>query len=428
MSPKIPYDVRDQVFAPRSLPVRRKPRGAPPKLSDRALHGMAGDVVDQIAPYTEASKAALLVDFLTSFGSAVGPGAYIRADSAKHQLKLFAVVVGATSSARKGTSRATMRRLFRLVAPTWAEEHVTSGLSSGEGLIAALGDEEQRQLTRRLLIEETEFGRVLTVATRTGNTLPDYMRQLWDGDRVNILTKRRVSLNGAFVSIIGHITAEELALKLNDVDIANGFANRFLWVYAERAQYIPSGEGFPDGRQEALAEDVREVLELAKGIGRMRRDQDAEDLWAERYVETAEHELPGLLGAATSRAPAQMLRLSMLYAALDGSAVIRPVHVEAAHALWKYCEGSAAYVLGRYTTGNPLADKILKALEESPEGRLSRTEISSGLFKNNVKSHEIRAAVDLLRERDRVHVETGAPTRGRPARFVVLNREEEAGA
>jgi hypothetical protein len=321
-----------------------------------------------------------------------------------------------------------MRRLFRLAAPEWAEDHVTSGLSSGEGLIAALADEEQRELARRLLIEETEFGRVLTVATRTGNTLPDYMRQLWDGDRVNILNKRRVSLNGAFVSIIGHVTAEELALKITDVDIANGFANRFLWVYAERSRYIPSGRGLPEGQQEALAEEVREAIETAQAIERMRRDADAEELWDEHYVEAGEHELPGLLGAATSRAPAQMLRLSMLYAALDGTEVIRPAHVEAAHALWKYCEGSAAYVFGKKTTGNPLADKILKALEESVEGRLSRTQVTTDLFNNNVKSAEITAAVELLIERGRVDVEVGAPTRGRRARFVVLSRDGEVGA
>ena len=36
------------------------------------------------------------------------------------------------------------------------------------------------------------------------------------------------------VSIVGHITNPELQGLLRKVDIFNGFANRFLLVYAER--------------------------------------------------------------------------------------------------------------------------------------------------------------------------------------------------
>jgi hypothetical protein len=106
-------------------PKRRPPRSRPaprtnatdvsPILDRRALRGLAGTVVEAIAPYTEAAEAALLIDFLVSFGNAVGAGPYMLADSARHDLKLFAVIIGATSRARKEraerTSSASSSRL-----------------------------------------------------------------------------------------------------------------------------------------------------------------------------------------------------------------------------------------------------------------------------------------------------------------------------
>ena len=46
----------------------------------------------------------------------------------------------------------------------------------------------------------------------------------------------------------------------------------------------------------------------------------------------------GLYGAVTSRAEAQVVRLSLIYALLDCSPVIRQEHLLAALALWEYCE------------------------------------------------------------------------------------------
>ncbi len=48
-------------------------------------------------------------------------------------------------------------------------------------------------------------------------------------------------------------------------------------------------------------------------------------------------------------------------------AEIRGPHIEAALALWEYVERSCAYIFGN-TTGNPDADVILKALQNSSGG------------------------------------------------------------
>jgi hypothetical protein len=407
---------------PRSRPApRTNATDAPPILDRRALRGLARRVVEAIAPYTEAAEAALLIDFLVSFGNAVGPGPYMLADSARHDLKLFAVIVGATSRARKGTSRANIQRIFEQADPKWAANHVASGMSSGEGLIQALsaGDDGH---AKRMLVVETEFGRVLNVAARQGNTLSDYFRQLWDGDRVHILNKEAVKLDGAFLSVLGHITAEELRVKMAEVDLSNGFANRVLWTYAERSKLIPSGSGASDEVVQRLADDVHRQLIKARRIGRMTRNERAQRRWAEYYEDVAHSDLTGVAEAVTSRAEAQMLRLSMVYAALDGHSDIKRQHIDAAYHLWRYCEDSAAWAFAR-STGSSRADRLLQALREASDGRLKRCDVSRQVFGNNSTRPQIDTAISMLEERGAVRLEKARPTTGRPAVWIVLVAE-----
>jgi hypothetical protein len=295
-------------------------------------------------------------------------------------------------------------------------------MSSGEGLIEALsaGDDGR---AKRMLVVETEFGRVLNVAGRSGNTLSDYFRQLWDGDRVHILNKEAVKLDGAFLSVLGHITAEELRVRMAEVDLTNGFANRVLWVYAERSKLIASGSGTSDEVVRDLAGDVRRRLIKARTIGRMKRNAQAARRWEQYYEELARRDLPGVTGAVTSRAEAQMLRLSMLYAALDGHSDIKRQHIDAAYHLWRYCEDSAAWAFAR-STGSAHADRLLQALSDASDGRLKRSDVSRQVFGNNSTRAQIDTAIRVLQDRGTVRLEKARPTRGRPAEWIVLAEGE----
>ena len=59
-----------------------------------------------------------------------------------------------------------------------------------------------------------------------------------------------------------------------------------------------------------------------------------------------------------------MLRLSLIYALMDCSNVIRVEHLQAATAVWDYCDASVRYVFGT-KTGNQYADRIIDALNAS---------------------------------------------------------------
>ncbi|MBY0456866.1 MAG: hypothetical protein K2V38_05985, partial [Gemmataceae bacterium] len=99
----------------------------------------------------------------------------------------------------------------------------------------------------------------------------------------------------------------------------------------------------------------------------MTRSPDARALWRRVYPDlTAER--PGLYGAATGRAEAHVLRLSMIYALLDGQAVIGVDHLNAAMAVWAFCDESARIIFGhdQAVGGDALEQELLKLIRQTP--------------------------------------------------------------
>lgn len=127
---------------------------------------------------------------------------------------------------------------------------------------------------------------------------------------------------------------------------------------------------------------------------------------------------PGLLGAVTSRAEAQVMRIACIYALLDHSKEIRRVHLEAALALWNYCDASCRFVFGD-SLGDPVADELLKALRAAPEG-MTRTQIRNH-FDRNKSAEQIERALSQLAEHGLVTVHHDK-TDGRPAQHWVAVR------
>ena len=106
-------------------------------------------------------------------------------------------------------------------------------------------------------------------------------------------------------------------------------------------------------------------------------------------------EPPGLVGSITARAEAQILRLSLTYALLDGSPVIELPHLEAAAALWDFSAASVEHVFGTTTIGDLIADTLLSAARAAYPHGLDRT-AQSGLFGRNQDRDRLQAARDRL--------------------------------
>jgi len=373
----------------------------------------------------------LLVQVLAMFGNIIGRTAHFVAEADKHFLNLFEVLVGKTSKGRKGTSLGQAKRPFESIDSEWALNRTQSGLSSGEGLIWAVRDEIRKKepvkkqgriidnqevvadegiLDKRLLVVEAEFASTLRVIERDGNTLSALVRQAWDTGNLRVLTKNSPAKStGAHISIIGHITKDELCRYMNRTEAANGFGNRFLWICVQRSKELPEGGKLQTVDFAPIIQRLSDAVKIARTTGELKRDEKAKELWHQKYSSLSK-EVPGLVGALTARAEAQVMRLACLYALFDCSVIVRVEHLQAALALWEYAESSVTCIFGD-SFGDPVADTILSALKSSRPG-LSRTEISN-LFGRHVATSQMARALGVLQERGLANKKTET-TSGRP--------------
>jgi hypothetical protein len=393
-----------------------------PLLAPVAFHGLAGEVVARLSPHTESDPVALLVQYLTSFGNAVGRVPYYQVESDRHFGNLFVVMVGETSKSRKGTSAGRIRALFDIADPDWARERVSGGMSSGEGVISAVRDAVYamkkgiKELVdpgvddKRFLLDEREFFQALVVLRRQGSILSRVIRDAWDCRNLATLTKHSPTrATDPFISIVGHITAEEIRQSLDHTSMANGYANRFLFVCVRRGKLLPHGGEVEEAVTGLLGARTLEAITAARNLGRVTMHREAMRLWEEVYPKLSEG-LPGLLGAITGRAEAQTVRLALIYALLDRAPQIAQIHLEAALALWRFCEASARYVFGDLL-GDPIADTILRALRIAGSTGMSRTAIRD-LFGRNQSGDRIGAALGRLYAAGKVRFEQHKASRG----------------
>ena len=393
-----------------------------PQMDAAAYHGLAGELIAEIEAQTEADPVALLVTLLAAFGSAAGAGSYIIADSAEHAARLYVVLVGGTSSGRKGTSLAVIRRFLKCADDEWFRWAFLSGFLSGEAIIADLAGEHDDEATpnpypRVALVIEPELGRLLAVNNRDQSTTSHIIRDAWDGSTLSAIRRaKRSRVEDAHVCMIGHIVPEELAEKLTSDEIYNGFANRCLFVCVRRSRKLPSGGRIAPEIIARYGERLREAMDFGRqGRREIRRTPAAERLWEKLYHE--EPETDGLLGAFTARGPAQMLRLSLVYALLDLREEIDVEHLQAAAAVWRYAVASVRRRIGSSLTDDER--RLLDELRRVWPRNLTAVEIDR-LFSGHRSARERKQMIERLVER-RLATFAKAPTGGnfrKPASLV----------
>jgi hypothetical protein len=370
---------------------------AVPVLDDIALHGLAGEFVQTCRRYTEAHDAGLLCGFLVYAASCCGadPEAPVHfVGPKKHHARLYVNLVGPTGRGRKGSAWDPVEVLIEamndlddadqdsaraefdalgvqpdtasVIARPGSPNIHEGGLSSGEGLGFRIRDEREigrkkpkkgesegepiidpGEQDKRLLIVQPEFGGVLRMNAREGNTLSDTLRNGWDGKDLGHLTKRDTyKATRPHPNIIGNITVEELNALMDACSHFNGFSNRFLWVYVERARFMPSPPVLRPDDLRDFAHRLRKALKRARKRA-YRLTSDAKHLWdSALYRMLEERDLDPRVLRATERASPYVLRLALLFAILDMADAIDTPHLEAAAAVWAYAEQSAVFIFG----------------------------------------------------------------------------------
>jgi hypothetical protein len=403
-----------------------------PVMDAAAYHGLAGEVVHTLLPHTESDPVALLLQYLASFGnmagrvnfsSAAGRAPHVRRANANHYTNIFVFIVGRTSRSRKGTSAQDIRTVMEATDYEWTRNSVKSGISSGEGIIEMVCDArfEMNRKTgelvcvaeavddKRLYLDEREFSSALNKMKQDTNIVSRILREAWDCIPPILATRTKHQPSTAtepLISVIGHITLDEIRQKFDDLSITDGFGNRFLYACTDRSKLLPEGGEFDPAVILALGAKTRDVVITAQGRGLMTVADDARPRWVEFYnaIEAPSPNHNGLLGHLTARAAPQALRLSLLYALLDGAPQIMQPHVEAAIAVWQFCEDSARYIFATRTSDHA-ADEIIAAVERARPDGISRTSLLHDTFGRNIKAHELTRALKKLEAAGKIRCE-----------------------
>lgn len=390
-----------------------------PQADPACLYGLIGDVARAGSEGTETNACAIAANFMAYLSCAVGRGVYLPIGDTRHHARLFCLHIGRSGRGRKGDAVSLVLRIDQALRETGeapAPQIHRGGLSSREGLVALMHDgyRQGRQDVpaiedKRLWVVESEFANVLHQGRRDGNTLSAALRDCWDGVDLKPATKsNRLYASQPHVCLSGAISPGELTGLMSARELTNGFANRFLMIWAERARMLPFPKETPQAVVGHLARKTLEVLAFVRAhrhdeFDYLRMELSPQAQW--RYAQLYRGELhddigDGVVGALLERRAPMLLRLAMLMALTDLQTRIDVQHVDAAMAWIRHATASVRFVFistaeeAKLAQVLELSNRVLAFLRE--RGQATRSQISAECFRGKVPKARIDASLEHL--------------------------------
>jgi hypothetical protein len=410
-----------------------------PQPDPACLYGLIGEVARAGSEGTETNACAIAANFMAYLSCAIGRGVYLPIGNTRHHARLFCLHVGRSGRGRKGDAVSLVLRIdqaLRAMDEAFTPQIHRGGLSSREGLVALMHDgyRQGRQDVpsiedKRLWVVESEFANVLHQGRRDGNTLSAALRDCWDGVDLKPATKsNRLYASDPHVCLSGAISPGELTGLMSTRELTNGFANRFLMIWAERARMLPFPKETPQAVVEHLACKTRDVLAYLRADRHDERDHLRMELSPQaqwRYAQFYRGELnddlgDGVVGALLERRAPMLLRLAMLMALTELQTRIDAGHIDAAMAWIRHATASVRFVFvsaaeeAKLAQVLELSNRVLAFLRE--RGPATRSQISVECFRGKVPKARIDASLEhlLASTPPRISVQRGERADGAP--------------
>ncbi len=401
----------------RETPLVSDSRNGWPTLDPAARYGLVGAFLLEAEPYTEADPVGLLICLLAEFGAVVGMGPHMLAGNARHPARVSPVLVGATAKSRKSTGQGQVRALGERAWPAFASR-VMGGFGSGEAVVDEVRDPDGDDVGAhdpRLLVWEPEFARVLRVCNRDGSVLSMVMRHAYDGLPLSTKARaRKVTATTHHIVTVGAVTCEELRSTLTTTEAASGFANRHLFMLVRRVRRLSDGGNIPDDILDRFAARLAIAVAQSRAVDRMTWTAEALARWEVLYEVMADDDPGGLLGSIVARPEANVMRLAVTYALLDGLPTIARAHLDAAWAVWQYARQSAEVIFADLS-GDPDVDRLVAELRQAGARGLEAAAVE-----RLMGGHGKGRAVTERAVRRGLVVVVDVPSGGRPRKMAFL--------
>jgi Protein of unknown function (DUF3987)/Toprim-like len=366
----------------------------PADLTETSLHGLVGKFVEATLPFTEADQHSLTYQFLAAVGNLLGAGNYASFSADRHYPAIFQLIVGSTSSG-KGQALGAVRSVMGAADESWPDR-VKYSAASGEALVRMVSQQED---DKRVFAVLPEMSVLLNSMNRDGSNLSGYLRQGWDRLPMEV-NRSRESFRASdyLLSVVGHITADELAATMNNVDLYNGVANRFLWAIVKRSKTLARSPKSPD--VSTIGAQLKK-LQALPAQGQVDFSDEGARVW-DAWVHSLVEPTDGKLAAAVERTRPNALRVALIYALLDekrlsnaGPCYMEAQHVRAAIEVVTRSRQSVQWFLtqpGKVDAKAALDDimKVKTAVNQA-DGRLSGTALSK-LFSHKTAEQRVDIA------------------------------------
>jgi hypothetical protein len=361
--------------------------------------GLVG-LMEYFTDLGDAPFSSLLLASCVTMSALVGPQPSLRWRG-RNRAALFGVLVGDSNYGRKGQTLRLVERAFSQAEPL-LREITRSGVASDVKLIDLLV--ESKTLTfGSMLIKQAELATVLTIAGREGTNMSAVLREIWDGDDVQTHSRKSGSViaRDYHVAMIGATNPKDLVKHLTAEDLANGWANRFLWFWSEPPRPVEVPDMVDDTLSPSLAKHLSSCIEYGRSLGKHG------SLVPSSYTMTLEEDAAARLSALNAavdkkprhwvdilrqRMPHHAARLAMVSALFERRAVITLDDVGFGEAMTDYAVRSTRAVFGTRVS-DPLAAMILTVLAQSPDGWLNTSTIAKAC---KVAGERANRSLDLL--------------------------------
>lgn len=388
---------------------------APPQPTPGMFYGMVGEVARIAAEGTEINPVAAATAYLSFLGANAGRDTFLFIGDDIHHPRLFTLHIGRSGRGGKGSAQQLTQRIRKRIemkdSDLLGNVH-SGGLSSREGLAALIHDghgESPAIIDKRLWIIESEFANVLHQSRREGNTLSTSLRDAWDGGDIKPATKSKpVGVTSPHIGIHANITPGELNGLLNAREMSNGFANRFLMIWAESTGCVPFPAPTPERIIDYLASKTMDIIHFAKGgypnsknSLEMNLSQAAKELYSEIYKELRRPLSSEFTTAMLERRAPYVQRLAMLFALTDQTRVIEAYHLQTAIEWVNYAVNTVKYVFADKANNQQQeetrqnASKIMAFLQLRPQG-VGMRELTNDCFQKHSSSEKINSALAYL--------------------------------
>ena len=358
-----------------------------PSLAPAVYHGPVGRYLELLDGNTEAHPAAIGALLLSHLGVLIGHRFEAHIGTHRHPPVVWVAIVGPSSVGAKGTAEDDAERLVDAVDPGFYRQHSLAGVGSGENLVRSIRDVDpasnEPPVEKDRLIADAELAAMFKVAGREGSVLSEYLRKAYDSKLLrhssNTAGTVLASARSYMVNIAGAITPVDLARVTSEADTANGWLNRFGFVWAEAVATLPRGGRRQDDAIGVLAAEIVDGVGTSRqplavnGVQAVEPDDSFWERWDPVYDslrfpagDTVESRLAG-------RYINHACRVALVYAVLDGSKRLTGAHLAAALGWVDYFRGTVAKVFA-HPAGDP--GKLLVALRDAGEEGLTFTEQS----------------------------------------------------